>query len=141
MRLRVIAQTKADYDAWVASQLVGKPKAELLKGVNSAQWGCASCHSFEPKVAGAVGPNLVHVADRQGFAGDMYKTNFENLWKWVYDAPARKPMGNLEQHMPSFKDAGMSQDEAKQIACFLLTQTKTGSTETPVVGQGSCVAK
>jgi cytochrome c oxidase subunit 2 len=141
MRLRVIAQTKADYDAWVASQLVGRPKAELLKGVNSAQWGCASCHSFEPKVAGAVGPNLVHVADRQGFAGDMYKTNFENLWKWIYDAPGRKPMGNLEQHMPSFKDAGMSRDEAKQIACFLLTQTKTGSTETPVVGQGSCVAK
>jgi cytochrome c oxidase subunit 2 len=138
MRLRVIAQTKADYDAWVASQLVGKPKAELLKGVDSAKWGCASCHSFEPKVAGAVGPNLVHVADRQGFAGDMYKMTFSNLWKWVYDAPARKPMGNLQQHMPAFNDAGMTQDEAKQIACFLLTQTKTGSTEAPVVGQGSC---
>jgi cytochrome c oxidase subunit 2 len=145
MRMRVIAQSKADYDAWVASQQVGKSQADLLKGVQAAQWGCAGCHSFEPKKPGAVGPNLVHLADRDGFAGDMYRMNFSNLWQWVYDAPGRKPMGNLKEHMPAFLDTPsattgktMTQDDAKQIACFLLTQTKTGGTEQPVVGQGSC---
>jgi cytochrome c oxidase subunit 2 len=145
MRMRAIAQTKQDYDAWVASQQTGKSQAELLKGVQSDQWGCAGCHSFQPKVAGAVAPNLVHLADRDAFAGDIYRMNFSNLWQWVYDAPGRKPMGNLTQHMPAFLDQPstktgqtMTQDDAKQIACFLLTQTKTGGTEQPVVGQGSC---
>jgi hypothetical protein len=113
--------------------------------VQSAKWGCAGCHSFEPKVPGAVGPNLTHLADREAFAGDTFRMNFTQLWQWVYNAPGRKPMGNLQQHMPAFVDTPavgtgetMSEDTAKQIACFLLTQTKTGSTETPVVGQGSC---
>jgi cytochrome c oxidase subunit 2 len=146
MHLRVIAQTKADYDAWVASQSTGLPEATLMKGVQADQWGCAGCHSFVPKKPGAVAPNLVRLADRDAFAGDMYRMNFSNLWQWVYNAPSRKPMGNLQQHMPNFSATPslttgqpMTQDEAKQIACFLLTQTKTGGTETPVVGQGSCI--
>ena len=145
MRMRVIAQTKQDYDAWVASQQVGKSQEALLKGVQSEQWQCARCHSFQPKVPGPVAPNLVHLADRDAFAGDIYRMNFSNLWQWVYDAPSRKPMGNLEDHMPAFLNQPsattgktMTQDDAKQIACFLLTQTKTGGTEQPVVGQGSC---
>ena len=64
-------------------------------------------------------------ADRTAFAGDMYLVNYDNLWKWVYDAPSRKPMGNLSQHMPDFSAAGMTQAQAQKIACFLLTNTAT----------------
>jgi len=97
----------------------------LKAGVDNATWGCATCHSFKSAVAGAVAPNLTHLADRTAFAGDKYLLNFDNLWKWVYDAPGRKPMGNLYQHMPAFNQLSMSQAEAQKIACFLLTNTAT----------------
>ncbi len=138
MRLRVIAQTPADFQAWVTSQLQPEPKNQLLAGVDNAKWGCAQCHSFEAKVPGAVAPNLVRLADRQAFAGDKYLMNYDNLWRWIYDAPGRKPMGKLVQHMPSFKntpsiDTGeaMTQQEAQKIACFLLENTATNPQKPP----------
>ena len=57
--------------------------------------------------------------------------NFDNLWRWVYDAPARKPMGDLDKHMPSFKSVGMTEAQAKQIACFLLENTATNPQRPP----------
>ena len=131
MRMRVIAESPADYQAWVQSQLNPKAQAVLEKGVDTAQWGCATCHSFQAKTPGAVAPNLTKLADRTAFAGDIYETNYDNLWKWVYDAPSRKPMGNLTQHMPNFSAQGMSQDQAKKIACFLLEKTATNPQPQP----------
>jgi cytochrome c oxidase subunit II len=132
MRLRVIAQTPADYQAWVQTQLATKtPVAALEAGVDNVTWQCASCHSFESGKAGPVAPNLAHLADRMAFAGDKYLLNYENLWKWVYDAPGRKPMGKLFQHMPNFSAQSMSQAEAQKIACFLLTNTATNPNPPP----------
>ena len=48
MRLRVIAQTQADYDAWVAQQqtpLAPAKVAEFDEARSRAKWGCLSCHS------------------------------------------------------------------------------------------------
>ena len=97
MRMRVIAQTPADYAAWVESQLKPVATEDALKaGVDNTSWGCASCHSFKVGEAGIVAPNLTHLADRTAFAGDTYLMNYDNLWKWVYDAPSRKPMGDAQ---------------------------------------------
>ncbi len=137
MRMRVIAESPADYAAWVKAQLTPTATEDALKaGVNSATYGCASCHSFKVGAAGAVAPNLTHLADRTAFAGDIYLTNYDNLWKWVYDAPSRKPMGKLTQHMPNFSAAGMTQAEAQKIACFLLENTATNPSTPP-----ECVGK
>jgi len=126
MRMRVIASSQADFKAWQASQLAAKPESFYLTGVDNSTWHCTECHSFVPKVPGAQAPNLTHLADRQAFAGDIYKMNFDNLWQWIWNAPARKPMGNLQGHMPSFKnDRGMTEQQAKDIACFLLKNTAT----------------
>jgi cytochrome c oxidase subunit 2 len=131
MRMRVVAQSRADYDAWVQSQNNPKPAADLLAGINDKQWGCSGCHSFEAKKAGSVAPNLAKLADRCAFAGDIYKTDFDNLWQWVHNAPSRKPMGNLTSHMPNFSATPgtdgktMTEAEAKQIAQFLLDNTAT----------------
>jgi cytochrome c oxidase subunit 2 len=129
MRMRVIAQTQADYDAWVKSQIAIKtPEGALEVGVNNATYGCASCHSFKVGTPGAVAPNLAHLADRTAFAGDKYLLNYDNLWRWIYNAPSRKPMGDLTQHMPNFSafaGSPMSQQEAQKIACFLLKNTAT----------------
>jgi cytochrome c oxidase subunit 2 len=132
MRLRVIVQTQSDYDAWVKSQLAQTVSEKQLEaGVDNATWQCASCHSFASGKPGAVGPNLTHLADRTGFAGDKYLMNYDNLWRWIHDAPSRKPMGNLTQHMPNFAAADMSQGEAQKIACFLLTNTATNPNPPP----------
>jgi cytochrome c oxidase subunit 2 len=128
MRLRVFAQSREDYDAWVKSQIAQKvSEAALLKGVNNTQYACATCHSFKSKKPGAVAPNLTHLADRTTFAGAMYRLNYDNLWKWVHNAPSRKPMGNLQSHMPNFSAApyNMTEQDAQKIACFLLTNTAT----------------
>ncbi len=133
MRLRVIAQMPEDFKAWQQQQLAAKPEDFYKKGVMDATWPtpCSTCHSFAPTKPGAVAPNLTHLADRQGFAGYTYETNFDNLWRWVYDAPSRKPMGDLNQHMPSFKGLGMTEAQAKQIACFLLENTATNPQPQP----------
>jgi cytochrome c oxidase subunit II len=125
MRLRVIAETPADFKAWEQRQMSARSEDFYKNGVNDKQWSCSSCHSFAPTTPGAVGPNLTHVGDRQGFAGFKYEMTYDNLWQWVWNAPSRKPMGKLEQHMPAFVDKGMSEQEAKKIACFLLTETAT----------------
>jgi cytochrome c oxidase subunit II len=138
MRLRVIAQSPADYQTWVQSQLAQKTTETALEaGVNNTAYGCATCHSFKAATPGAVAPNLVHLADRTAFAGDKYLMNYDNLWKWVYDAPSRKPMGKLSQHMPNFSAQGMTQAEAQKIACYLLTNTATNPSPTPP----ECVGK
>jgi len=126
MRLRVIVQTDADYKAWVANQLTSKSEQFYLQGINNAQWGCASCHSFKPTVPGAVAPNLTHLADRCMFAGDIFQTNEKNLTNWIHDAPSLKPMGDLTQHMPNFSAQGMTKDQANAIAKFLLANTASG---------------
>jgi cytochrome c oxidase subunit 2 len=131
MRMRVIAQTPADFQAWEKSQLTALPQAQLEKGVQAEVWHCQNCHSFQPAKAGAVAPNLVKLADRTAFAGDIYRMNYENLWKWIYDAPGRKPLGPLVDSMPSFKKAGMSEADAQKIACFLLKNTATNPQPVP----------
>jgi cytochrome c oxidase subunit 2 len=133
MRMRVIAQPMDAYKAWVAQQLQPLSKDQLAQFDKfSQQWGCLACHSVEPKTPGAVAPNLTHLADRCKFAGDIYTTDQENLQKWIHNAPSRKPMGNLTQHMPNFSaTAGtdgqtMTMDQAAEIATWLLHNTGTG---------------
>jgi cytochrome c oxidase subunit 2 len=135
MRIRVFAQTPADYEAWAAAERSGlDPEAAKFVtdnlSVDDAQAGkfsCVRCHAFNG-VEGAearIGPNLTHVGDRSTFAAGIYETNLKDLTEWVYDAPSKKPFGNYENHMPSFKDAGMTKDQAAEIARFLLCDTQT----------------
>jgi cytochrome c oxidase subunit 2 len=129
MRLRVIAQTKTDYEAWVAQQKtpLSGPKVTQFDAL-AKPWGCTQCHSvtnLDKTIGATIGPNLTHVGDRTAFAGDIYPTTLDNLTKWVYDAPGRKPAGPLKGWMPSFKKAGMTITQAQQIAKYLLCDTAT----------------
>ena len=139
MRLRVVAQTQSDYDAWVKSQQAPLPAAKVAEfdKVISAKWGCVSCHSVTNRVTGkdqvgaTIGPNLTHLGDRVAFAGDIYPTTQSELAKWVYDAPARKPAGPLKGWMPNFSKTGMTMTEAQQIAKYLLCDTATDPNSHP----------
>jgi cytochrome c oxidase subunit 2 len=113
MRLRVVAQTPADYQAWVdgESQKATPPTDPLaqqgqelfLKGRNGAgyfgnrqQLACSNCHTVGgTEAAGVLGPNLTHVMSRTAFAGDIFELNTQNLRSWLADAPKMKPGSDM----------------------------------------------
>lgn len=136
MRLRVIAQSQSDYDAWVAeqkTQLTADKVDQFTKQISS-KWGCLSCHSvtnLDKNVTATIGPNLTHVGDREAFAGDIYPMHLDDLTKWIYDVPGQKPAGPLKGWMPNFSKSGMTMTEAQQIAKFLLCDTATDPNSHP----------
>ena len=140
MRLRVIAQTESDYDKWVQEQKtpLSAAKVQEFDKTISGQWGCISCHSVTnllakgpDQVGASIGPNLTHVGDREAFAGDIYEMTLDNLTKWVYDAPGRKPAGPLKGWMPNFSSDGMTMAQARDIAKYLLCDTATDPASHP----------
>jgi cytochrome c oxidase subunit 2 len=135
MRLRVVAESRADYDAWVRRQQAPLSAGMVANFNNLAKpWACVSCHSItsaEKTVGARIGPNLTHLGDRDAFAGDIYPMTLDDLTKWVYDAPHRKPVGSLQGWMPSFKERGMTITQAQQMAKFLLCDTATDPSAHP----------
>jgi cytochrome c oxidase subunit 2 len=121
MRMRVIAQTQSDYDAWVRSQQqpLDAQQQAFVESTLNQKWGCVACHSLEPVSKARIGPNLTHLGDRTTFAGGIYETNAQNLTKWVHDAPSQKNFGDYNQHMPNFSAKGMTTAQAREIADFL----------------------
>ncbi|HEY3239192.1 MAG TPA: c-type cytochrome [Acidimicrobiia bacterium] len=126
MRLRVIAQKPADFEAWVREQQ--RPAVKPASGAAAAGYdiftgegGCISCHTVVG-VAGAegrVGPNLTHLKSRTTFAGAIFENTTTNLTKWVRDPPAMKPMRpDKGTGMP---DQGLSDAEVHKVVAYLET--------------------
>jgi cytochrome c oxidase subunit 2 len=97
MRLRVIAQTPADFDAWAKSQ--AQPGLKPADGTAAADGaalfrnkGCSGCHTVRGYSVGAIGPDLSHFATRGTFAGAIFDRNEQNLRRWLLNPPAEKPM-------------------------------------------------
>jgi cytochrome c oxidase subunit 2 len=101
MRMRVIAQTPQDYDAWIQQQLqpAAQPPGDVLTTMQNL--GCGGCHTINgvEGFVGIIGPNLTHFAERDAFAGDTFDRTDANLAKWLQDAPGQKPGAD----MPSFE--------------------------------------
>ena len=122
MRLRVVADTAEDFDAWVESMKAqpgepepGSPAAEGAQLFQSFGSGsCLACHAIDPSAGNAVGPNLAHLASRETFGSGLFELNEENLARWLENPRAMKP-GVV---MP---DYGLSEEQAEAIAAYLLT--------------------
>ncbi|HET7487685.1 MAG TPA: cytochrome c oxidase subunit II [Acidimicrobiales bacterium] len=120
MRLRVVAQTKADWDKWVADNAAppaepsaSDPDAVAGKALFRSK-GCASCHTINGYSAGNVGPNLTHLQQRTVFAGAIFDLNDKNLRSWLRNPPAEKP-GSI---MPNLN---LTEDEITQLIAYLDT--------------------
>lgn len=115
MLLRVIAQSPADFNAWMSSQQ--KPaNADPQVAAARAAFGslsCVNCHMIRgTPAAGAFGPDLTHLMSRQTLAAGVLVNNTENLRAWVNDPQVPKP-GCL---MPSMKLTG---PELDQVVSYL----------------------
>jgi cytochrome c oxidase subunit 2 len=112
MGLRVVVDSQATFDAWVAEQRNGSPlvnggklepardsafKADTIvaKGTQAfLTGGCISCHAMVgTPLAGALtlrGPNLSHVGSRLTIGAGMYENTPTNLAAWLRDPQKMK---------------------------------------------------
>lgn len=132
MRMRVIADSPEDYQAWVDRQLKPwSPQATQAFAPINKKWGCLGCHSADPEKPGSIAPNITHLADRCKFGAELYTLDEDNLTEWVHNAPGMKPFGPFAAAMPSFEEQGMTVQEANEIAKFLLENTGTTGSVPP----------
>jgi cytochrome c oxidase subunit 2 len=118
MRLRVIAQSAADFSAWEAQQAQGpatSSSADATAGQQLfTQVGCAGCHTIKGTSSGIVGPDLTHFKSRDVFAGAIFANNDNNLRLWLTNPPAEKP-GSV---MPNLN---LTQDQISKLVAYLDT--------------------
>jgi cytochrome c oxidase subunit 2 len=119
MKLLIVAQTDAEFAAWLALQQqvpIQPPDGLAFEGqqifLGSA---CVYCHNIEgTNASGDLGPDLTHLASRQTLGAGILENTTGNLAGWIIDPQAIKP-GNL---MPPMDLSG---PELQAILAYLAT--------------------
>lgn len=115
MLLRVIVDTPADFERWLANQrrpALDDPSASEGKAAFLAE-SCVNCHRVRGTPArGTYAPDLTHIMSRDTLAAGVLPNNKENLDRWVKDPQQPKP-GCL---MPAF---GLSDRRRDAIVRYL----------------------
>lgn len=117
MRLRVMAQSPAEFEAWQQQQLQipsNPTESEAAQGAKLFQeLTCTNCHAIAGTPAQAdAGPDLTHLATRQTLGAGVLENNTENLTRWLTNPQAVKP-GN---HMPHFQ---LTDNQVKALVAYL----------------------
>jgi len=126
MRIKVVAESTADFAAWIANQQQKQAPVPASAQYTSPQvyagyqlftgsGGCATCHTVQgTPAAGQVGPNLTHLQARGFFAGDIFALNDNNLRTWLRDPQAAKPGANMRIRK-------LSEQEITELIAYLDT--------------------
>ncbi len=119
MRLRVIAQSPADFDKWVSDQKVvpgATAGGEAAEGAQLFQSrGCPGCHTIQGVSEGKIGPNLTHLFSRETFAGSLLPLDDEHLRRWLRNPQAEKPGNNMKLPVP------LKEEEITKLIAYLRT--------------------
>jgi cytochrome c oxidase subunit 2 len=114
MRLRVMAQTPADFQTWASDQQQqsSPPPPEVLRLMQEK--GCGGCHTINgvEGFQGIIGPNLTHFASRTTFAGSIFPNTPEEVAAWLGNPPGRKAGAD----MPNL---GLSDQEIQSLVTYL----------------------
>jgi len=126
MRFTVVAESPADFAAWVANQRTvqqpltaaeqyTEPLAYQGYTLFNGSAGCSTCHTVQGTPAqGQVGPNLTHLQARNVFAGAILALNDNNLRMWLRDPQEVKPGANMRiRHL--------SEQEITELIAYLDT--------------------
>jgi cytochrome c oxidase subunit 2 len=94
MLLRVVVQSRADWERWVAAQQ--KPAAESPSASRGRQifesTACVNCHTVRGTVAnGRFGPDLTHLMSRETLAAGAAMNTPQFLHIWIKDPDQIKP--------------------------------------------------
>jgi cytochrome c oxidase subunit 2 len=114
MRLRVIADPRADFDTWVAGEQQGAPAPPPDVLAILQDRGCGGCHTINgvEGLQGVIGPDLTHFGSRKTFAGAIFDNTPEELAAWLRNPPGRKPGAD----MPNL---GLSDQEVQALVTYL----------------------
>jgi cytochrome c oxidase subunit II len=121
MRLYVVAQQPAEFQAWLQSQQ--PPAAAPAAGTPAERGanliiggGCIACHTIQGTAAqGQVGPNLTHVASRGTIAGGILDFSAQNLTRWLHDPQEVKPGNHMILPRP------LTDEEISDLVAYLQT--------------------
>jgi cytochrome c oxidase subunit 2 len=116
MLFQVIAQPRAEFDAWVKQQQnpPAAPGADAARGADVfAKGACIGCHTIQgTKGQGKVGPNLTHFGSRLTIGAGVLSNTPENLALWLKNPQAVKP----ENDMPNL---GLSDADIRSLVAYL----------------------
>jgi cytochrome c oxidase subunit 2 len=115
MLLRVYAQSRSDFDAWVAEQRQPAKSSTEDGHVVFLRNACINCHTIAGTIAkGRSGPDLTHLASRDTIASGAVPNTPSNLRKWI-DNPDRLKPGCL---MPAMH---LNAHDLNAVAAYLTT--------------------
>ncbi len=133
MRFKVMVDSPADYDAWLAKQAspAAEPTTEAAKAGQALFNGggaCSSCHwldtsktnqfEVEKDAEGKesqvvkIGPNLAHIGSRAHFAGAIAELDTKNLKAWLRNPQKFKPGSKMVVRK-------FSEDEVNNLVAYV----------------------
>jgi cytochrome c oxidase subunit II len=117
MRLRVIADRPADFQAWATAEgrPAPPPPPEVMEILQAH--GCGGCHTIDgvPGFVGTIGPDLTHFGGRGTLAGSILENTPADLALWLRDPPLVKPGAD----MPNLH---LTPDEIRTLVAYLRSQ-------------------
>lgn len=118
MALYVVAQPRAEFDAWMRAQLANAPAPAgglALQGRQVFMQRCSVCHAVRGTEAGGnLGPDLSHLMSRATIAAGTLPNNLGNLEGWIANAQGIKP-GSRMPPQP------LSPEELHAVSAYLQT--------------------
>ena len=118
MRIKVVAQLREQFDAWVQQQRQPAAMPEARAAIEGEQVfmlnTCVSCHTISGTQAnGHIGPDLTHIGSRATLAAGVLANTPENLRHWIQSAQEVKP-GVV---MPDF--GTLPEDDVRALVAYL----------------------
>lgn len=97
----VIAEPRAEYDAWLAGQAADAAVTEGPGFDAFMDLGCGECHTIRgTAAAGEAGPDLTHLASRRTLAAATLPNTPGNLGGWITDTHSVKPGAKMPASVP-----------------------------------------
>jgi cytochrome c oxidase subunit 2 len=117
MRLLVVAEPAAAFDAWQRQQLApARPPETTASAIGERIFrdqACGNCHAVAGRgFDGRVAPDLTHVATRSTLGAGVTGATADDLRAWLHDPQSIKPGSK----MPDFK---LSDAEVNDLVAFL----------------------
>ena len=100
MRIRVVAQSRAEFDTWLGAQ--GLPRRTIETDAERVFLSniCVNCHSIRgTAAAGTAGPDLTHVGARATIGAGVLPNDVARMRAWLADPQRYKP-GSLMPRVP-----------------------------------------
>ncbi len=118
MQMLVIAEPRADFDAWLANEAqpaLDPASPETVRGKQVFLSGpCVGCHTIRGvSELGHLGPDLTHLGSRSTFAAGVIEETPANLATWIRDPNQMKPGVSMPP------DDTLSDDDLAAVAAYL----------------------